>query len=44
MFTDEELELIESILTEHGEAWVQEMKELRLLNRILEKIDKQLNG
>mgnify|MGYP001578084446 CR=1 FL=1 len=44
MFTDEELELIEEILTEHGEGFVQTRVELQRLDSILQKLDRLLNG
>lgn len=44
MFTDQELELMESILTECGPDWVESSVDGRLLVSVLEKIEAQLNG
>lgn len=44
MFSDEELELIEELVGNYGETWCQTTLELKLLDSILLKIDKALNG
>lgn len=43
-FSESELELIEELVTEFGDKWVQTKVEMRLIESILEKIDGRLNG
>lgn len=44
LFTDDELEAIENILLDYGHQWAETSVDNRLLDGILEKIDRLLNG
>lgn len=43
-FSETELELIEELVTQYGHDWVQTKIEMRLVDSVLEKIDRYLNG
>jgi len=44
MFSDLELETIEAIIDQFAEQWVETRVDQILVDQILTKIDKQLNG
>ncbi len=43
MFSDEELEAIEAIVTEYGPEWVETSVEGRLIESVLAKLEAMLN-